>query len=458
MRCGQLDVREPPVVLEVAQDRAIEAIHVQIMPHPARSSPRERARICRGPGRSLPWAMRSDPSSARPLPDRRRHGRLRPLLRRPGRRRPGLSVAQACAMSLLVFTGASQFAVVGVLGGRRAASPRPRLPRSCSLRATRSTGCPSTSILPRRSRHPGPGSRSSSSTSRPRRPAPSPHPRAARRAFLATGVSVFVGWNLGSLAGALLGGSVGDPRTLGLDAMFPAAFLALLVPQPRPSGGADRGGLRRAGRPRPGAADARGGPDPRRRPRPRPGRGPAARDRAGGRRELDGDPSCWPSSAYALRRSGRSASAPGRSRRARTASSNCSPSRCWPRSCSCRPSTRAAGSPLTPARPRGRGRRAGVAPGPVPRRRARRRGDGGGPAGDRLRGLGLERGGGRSQAAAPCQARGGSPPRTSSEPVRPGGGGSRPRDVVDGLGHREVLERDRGRRAPRRAVALASRR
>ena len=44
-------------------------------------------------------------------------------------------------------------------------------------------------------------------------------------------MSVFVGWNLGSLAGALLGGSVGDPRTLGLDAMFPAAFLALLVPQ-----------------------------------------------------------------------------------------------------------------------------------------------------------------------------------------------------------------------------------
>ncbi|HWK18294.1 MAG TPA: hypothetical protein VNR66_12650 [Solirubrobacteraceae bacterium] len=29
----------------------------------------------------------------------------------------------------------------------------------------------------------------------------------------------------------MLGGSIGDPRRLGLDAMFPAAFLALLAPQ-----------------------------------------------------------------------------------------------------------------------------------------------------------------------------------------------------------------------------------
>ena len=37
-------------------------------------------------------------------------------------------------------------------------------------------------------------------------------------------------------AGALLGGGLGDPRTLGLDAMFPAAFLALLAPQLRRAG------------------------------------------------------------------------------------------------------------------------------------------------------------------------------------------------------------------------------
>ena len=61
-------------------------------------------------------------------------------------------------------------------------------------------------------------------------------PAAARRAFLATGVSVWVCWNAGTLAGALLGGGLGDPRALGLDAMFPAAFLALLAPQLRRPG------------------------------------------------------------------------------------------------------------------------------------------------------------------------------------------------------------------------------
>jgi predicted branched-subunit amino acid permease len=62
-------------------------------------------------------------------------------------------------------------------------------------------------------------------------------PGAARRAFLATGVSVWVlCWNVGTLAGASLGGGLGDPRALGLDAMFPAAFLALLAPQLRRPG------------------------------------------------------------------------------------------------------------------------------------------------------------------------------------------------------------------------------
>lgn len=42
-------------------------------------------------------------------------------------------------------------------------------------------------------------------------------------------MSVFVLWNLG----ALLGSGLGDPGRYGLDAMFPAAFLALLAPQLR---------------------------------------------------------------------------------------------------------------------------------------------------------------------------------------------------------------------------------
>ena len=55
-------------------------------------------------------------------------------------------------------------------------------------------------------------------------------PAHAESAFWWTGLSVFVCWNLGTLLGALFGNSLGDPGALGLDAVFPAAFLALLAP------------------------------------------------------------------------------------------------------------------------------------------------------------------------------------------------------------------------------------
>ena len=54
--------------------------------------------------------------------------------------------------------------------------------------------------------------------------------RGARLAFWATGASVFACWNAATIAGALLGRAVADPAALGLDAVFPAAFVALLAP------------------------------------------------------------------------------------------------------------------------------------------------------------------------------------------------------------------------------------
>ena len=54
--------------------------------------------------------------------------------------------------------------------------------------------------------------------------------REAQEAFWTTGLSVFVFWNLGTLTGVLLGGIIGDPMVWGLDAAFPAAFFALLLP------------------------------------------------------------------------------------------------------------------------------------------------------------------------------------------------------------------------------------
>ena len=145
-----------------------------------------------------------------------------------------LSVAQTCAMSLLVFTGASQFAVVGVLGagGGALAALAPAL-----LLAVRN-GVDGLALVPvMRGRRAGRALKAQlvidESTAMARA---QDDPDDAHRAFVVTGISVFVFWNLGTLAGALLGGGLGDPRALGLDAMFPAAFLALLAPQARRPG------------------------------------------------------------------------------------------------------------------------------------------------------------------------------------------------------------------------------
>ncbi len=141
----------------------------------------------------------------------------------------GLDVWQSCALSLLVFTGASQFALVGVIGSggnplfgavsglllgtrntlyglkvapmvdwhgaRRAAAAHILIDESSAMTLTRTTR------------------------------------EHARAGFLSTGLSVFVLWNLATLVGALAGDSLGDPRTYGLDAAVGGAFLGLLWPR-----------------------------------------------------------------------------------------------------------------------------------------------------------------------------------------------------------------------------------
>lgn len=58
-------------------------------------------------------------------------------------------------------------------------------------------------------------------------------PADARVAFFATGLSIFVLWNLATVIGALGAEALGDPSSLGLDAAASAAFLALLAPRLR---------------------------------------------------------------------------------------------------------------------------------------------------------------------------------------------------------------------------------
>lgn len=141
----------------------------------------------------------------------------------------GLDVWQTCALSLLVFTGASQFALVGVIaaggnpffgalsglllgtrntlyglkvapmlswqGARRAAAAHLLIDESTAMTLTRTTRA---------------------------------H---ARTGFLTTGLAVFALWNISTLAGAVAGNALGDPRTYGLDAAVGGAFLGLLWPR-----------------------------------------------------------------------------------------------------------------------------------------------------------------------------------------------------------------------------------
>jgi predicted branched-subunit amino acid permease len=52
----------------------------------------------------------------------------------------------------------------------------------------------------------------------------------ARAAYWACGIALAVLWNLGTLVGAVIGQAVPDPSVFGVDAAFPAALLALLLP------------------------------------------------------------------------------------------------------------------------------------------------------------------------------------------------------------------------------------
>jgi predicted branched-subunit amino acid permease len=150
----------------------------------------------------------------------------------------GLNVLQTQALSALMFTGASQFAFVGVVaaGGGLVAAVltawllglrnglyglhlatvlSPAGDPAQRLRGWRRMGAAQFTI----------DESTAMALSHPDEPA------AARHAFWSTGIAVFVLWNLGTLLGALGAASLSDPKVLGLDAAIPAGFLALLWPR-----------------------------------------------------------------------------------------------------------------------------------------------------------------------------------------------------------------------------------
>lgn len=143
----------------------------------------------------------------------------------------GFSVFQSCLLSLLTFSGASQFAIVGVIGAGGSAL----------------SGITTASLLGIRNGLYG------------LRMAPLLHVRGLRRVvaaqitidestgvalsqeergesamrhgFWLTGFGVYIFWNIFTLVGALGAQAMGDPAAWGLDAAVPAAFLGLVWPR-----------------------------------------------------------------------------------------------------------------------------------------------------------------------------------------------------------------------------------
>lgn len=143
----------------------------------------------------------------------------------------GLTVLQTCALSLLVFTGASQFALVGALAG--GGNPFTAAAGAFFLgvrNAFYGLRLSQLLALPRAVRpfaaHWVIDETTAVSLAQPTR-------RAARIGFTVTGLSLYVLWNLTTLLGALGAEAIGDTDAWGLDAAGPAVFLALLAPMLR---------------------------------------------------------------------------------------------------------------------------------------------------------------------------------------------------------------------------------
>ncbi|GAA1397158.1 AzlC family ABC transporter permease [Luteococcus peritonei] len=139
----------------------------------------------------------------------------------------GLSVLQTHLLSLLMFTGGSQFAFVGALGGGGAAALV-----SASLLGIRNMvyGAQMNAMFaPRGARrflqaHVTVDESVATAVGQS-------EPAEQARGFWGAGLGVFTCWNLMTLVGALLGTALGDPKVWGLDGAAAAAFLGLLWPR-----------------------------------------------------------------------------------------------------------------------------------------------------------------------------------------------------------------------------------
>ena len=141
----------------------------------------------------------------------------------------GFDLWQTIALSALLFSGASQFAIVGIVaaGGSGAAAVTTstllgmrnglyglQVSRLLGVSGLRRVAAAQLTI----------DESTAVAVAQPERPA-------QRLGFWGTGLAVYALWNLMTIVGAVAGNALGDPRRFGLDAAAPAAFCALLWPR-----------------------------------------------------------------------------------------------------------------------------------------------------------------------------------------------------------------------------------
>ena len=143
----------------------------------------------------------------------------------------GLSLLQTCALSLLLFSGASQFAVAGVLGAGGSAVSAIMASALLALR-NGFYGARMAPLLQVRGVKRLLASQITIDESTAIALAHEQSSREdARKGFWLTGGGIYLFWNLATLLGALGANALGDPAQWGLDATIPAAFLGLLWPR-----------------------------------------------------------------------------------------------------------------------------------------------------------------------------------------------------------------------------------
>jgi predicted branched-subunit amino acid permease len=141
----------------------------------------------------------------------------------------GLDLWQTVALSALLFTGGSQFALVGIIasGGSGAAAVATSTLLGArnglyGLQMSRLLGVSGWSRL---------AAAQLTIDESTAVGVAQPERSAQRLGFWTTGLAVFAFWNILTIAGAVLGNALGDPKVFGLDAVAPAAFCGLLWPR-----------------------------------------------------------------------------------------------------------------------------------------------------------------------------------------------------------------------------------